>query len=153
MGRLLLLLLAVLVTALMLAGLVTLDDPSQRVLGMPAVSLGGSNETSWLVLGGGKGVLVIGGGVGLVLLGFVGAGVFFALGQAAIGLVAVAQAGVGLFAFFGQLGGGFAALAQLPLGIVTRGQVRVGAIAGDDHFTAASRELGALLRFRSSGSP
>ncbi|MEO0326778.1 MAG: hypothetical protein AAF447_27800 [Myxococcota bacterium] len=152
MGRLILLLVAVVLTALALGGLAW-NAPQDLVLGSPAVSYG-TREAAWLALGGGQGVLVVGlGGTGLVVVGVAGLGLFFAVGQLAVGLLTLGQVGLGLVGFLGQLGGGFASLAQLAVGVVVQGQATLGPVDGKGFFAETSRELGALLRFAPRPSP
>ncbi len=117
----------------------------ELAFGMPLACTGGE-EPCWIAANG-TGAIALGAGKGLVFFGWIGFGVFFAVGQLAGGLITIAQLGLGPVFFLGQVGGGLAGLGQLVFGLRGMGQAAI-AYDGKPFLKALNSELQQHLAFR-----
>jgi hypothetical protein len=119
-----------------------------RVLGMPVLGVS-TEQTCWLSIGLGTGVLFVGlVGAGGVAIGLAaGGGLLFGSGQVGVGLIGIGQLGVGLLLTIAQLGVGVTGLGQLMIGVLVKGQLGLGK-DGEGFLLRLNQDLNKVLQLR-----
>ena len=111
--RLILLIVVIIATTLLFFAT---TDSSAVVAGMPLACTDG-RAPCWIGVGGPH-VIAVGVGAGLVEFGYIGVGLLFATGQAAVGMIALGQMAVAITCFVGQAGTGLCGMGQGGLGLL-----------------------------------
>lgn len=123
-----------------------------QVLGLPVLGVA-TEQTCWLSIGLGYGVLFVGiAGGGVVAIGLgAGVGVLFGVGQLSVGMIAVGQLAIALVYALAQLGVAMTGQGQLIAGLLVQGQVGLGK-DGAGFLSQLGKDLNHVLSFKGSAT-